>query len=43
MENGRRTTMFISAAPLQFGPRISEQHSVHDSLDAEERQSEKCD
>ena len=32
--------MFISAVLLQFGPRISEQHLVHDSLDAEEHQSE---
>jgi hypothetical protein len=43
MEYGRRTAMFISAIPQQFGPRISEQHLVHDSLDAEVHQSEKCD
>ena len=40
MEYGRRTAMFISAVLLQFGPRISEQHLVHNSLDAEEHQSE---
>ena len=42
MEYGRRTAMFISAAPPQFGPRISEQHLIHDSLDAEEHQSDDC-
>jgi hypothetical protein len=43
MEYGRQTAMFISAVPLQFGLRISEQHLVHDSLDVEEHQSEECD
>jgi hypothetical protein len=43
MEYGRQTAMFISAVPLQFGPRISEQHLAHGSLDAEGHQSERCD
>jgi hypothetical protein len=43
MEYGRRTAMFISTVPLQYGPRIYEQYLDHDSLDVEEHQSEICD